>query len=299
MRCKTCQEDLKEEKFYYRKDTKKYHLNCKKCMNKKTWQRHKNGIVKKRTEFNFICKECKVQRSSADFYLKDKKRNRYDTTCQKCRKTGAKKWHQENREISLKNKKNWHKENRETNLKRFRENYQKRMEENPKKEYEDRKRWRLENTEKINVRTRERYHTEPNFKLGSRLRGNTNRIIKKGCKKNCKTLKMLGCTIPLVREWLETQFQEDMTWENHGKLWHIDHFYPVACYNFIQPEEQNRCFHWSNLQPLYKKENLQKNCQIPSKEKQEKHRIKVQKFLEINKLEEKSITPVERGSSAG
>jgi hypothetical protein len=44
--------------------------------------------------------------------MKDKKTGRLDTTCKECRKTGAKKWHEQNREISLNNKREWHEKNR-------------------------------------------------------------------------------------------------------------------------------------------------------------------------------------------
>lgn len=48
-----------------------------------------------------------------------------------------------------------------------------------------------------------------------------------------------------------------MTWENHGE-WHIDHIKPCCSYNMLVIEEQLECFHYSNLQPLWKHENLSK-----------------------------------------
>jgi hypothetical protein len=50
-----------------------------------------------------------------------------------------------------------------------------------------------------------------------------------------------------------------MTWENHGK-WHIDHIKPGALFNLINIEEQKKCFHYTNLQPLWASENLSKGC---------------------------------------
>ena len=45
-----------------------------------------------------------------------------------------------------------------------------------------------------------------------------------------------------------------MTKENHG-LWHVDHIIPCASFDLSKPEEQARCFHYSNLQALWSRED--------------------------------------------
>ena len=52
-----------------------------------------------------------------------------------------------------------------------------------------------------------------------------------------------------------------MTWENHGE-WHIDHIKPCSSFNLIDIEEQKQCFHYSNLQPLWKIDNLTKGSKV-------------------------------------
>ena len=42
-----------------------------------------------------------------------------------------------------------------------------------------------------------------------------------------------------------------MTWENYGKYWHIDHIVPCYYFDLLKEEEQKRCFHYTNLQPLF------------------------------------------------
>lgn len=238
---------------------------------------------------NFSCIVCNEIKSLDNFYTKDKKTGRKDTTCKECRKIGAKKWHKDNREKSLKNKEKWHKKNRNSNLEKFKENYAKRMEENPAKEYQIRREWSKNNRDKINERFRERYSSDTNFKISTRLRGNTYRIIKQGNKKQCKTLEMLDCEVKFVRKWIESQFDDNMNWENWGSFWHLDHFIPVASFDLTNIENQMKCFHWSNLQPLEFKENLSKNCKQPTKKQIIEHNNKIEIFKNSVKKHPKSV----------
>lgn len=73
--------------------------------------------------------------------------------------------------------------------------------------------------------------------------------------------ELLGTTISEVRNHLENQFRDGMTWENHGE-WHIDHRRPLASFNLLEKEEQKKAFHYTNLQPLWAKENLSKGARV-------------------------------------
>jgi len=79
--------------------------------------------------------------------------------------------------------------------------------------------------------------------------------------KSAKTLELLGCTVEQLHTFLEAEFTDGMTWENYGE-WHIDHIRPCASFNLEDPEEQKKCFHWTNLQPLWAKDNLAKSDRL-------------------------------------
>ena len=292
--CKTCKLELSEDLFYYRKDTGRYHTSCKKCQCKTQWERQKTGLVKKRIEFDFICKTCDTPKKPDDFYMKDKKTARYDTTCKECRKNQTNKWHKDNHDQSLRNKTLWYQRNRAKMLTNMRENYNRRMRENPERERETRRKWMEANSEYYKAHMRKRYATDVNFKLGARLRGNCWRIVKKGCKKHCRTLDMLGCSVDFVRKWLESQFTSEMSWENYGTYWHIDHFYPVACFDLSKDSEQDTCFNWANLQPLEGCKNMSKGAKLPAEEESEQHLEKVIDFYLSNR-EEKSVLRLHEG----
>ncbi len=75
--------------------------------------------------------------------------------------------------------------------------------------------------------------------------------------KSCE--KMLGCSLEDFRIYLESKFEVGMTWENYGKYgWHIDHIVPCALFDLTREEHRKRCFHFSNLQPMFAIKNQKK-----------------------------------------
>jgi hypothetical protein len=76
-------------------------------------------------------------------------------------------------------------------------------------------------------------------------------------KKHGNTMELTGCSKDELMKHLESKFTHGMNWDNYGE-WHIDHIKPCASFDLTQPGEQQKCFHWSNLQPLWAIENMKK-----------------------------------------
>ena len=71
---------------------------------------------------------------------------------------------------------------------------------------------------------------------------------------------LIGCSYTDLRKHLENLFSPGMTWENNGRHgWHIDHIRPCASFDLTDPEQQKQCFHYTNLQPLWAKDNPAKS----------------------------------------
>jgi len=107
---------------------------------------------------------------------------------------------------------------------------------------------------------KKRYHSDPQYKLTRRLRARLRHALK-GKLKSASTMKLLGCSYSHAQNHLEKQFISGMTWENQGK-WHVDHMMPCASFDLSCPEHQRRCFHYTNLQPMWGKENKSKGDKI-------------------------------------
>ena len=76
---------------------------------------------------------------------------------------------------------------------------------------------------------------------------------------------MVGCSIPFLKKHLESRFKKGMSWNNRN-MWHIDHIIPISYFvknfNFNDEKVQKKCFHYSNLQPLWKLENETKHAKV-------------------------------------
>lgn len=103
------------------------------------------------------------------------------------------------------------------------------------------------------------------FRITNALRSRVGAAIRKQYgKKAHGTMALIGCSIPLLRAWLQSKWKQGMTWENYGTHWHVDHVIPVVEFDLRKESHQRQCFHYSNLQPLWKRENLVKNDTVPA-----------------------------------
>ena len=75
--------------------------------------------------------------------------------------------------------------------------------------------------------------------------------------KSAHTMELLGCTIEEFKKHIESQWVENMSSDNYGTNgWHIDHILECHTVDLSQPEEQKKCFHYTNQRPLWAKDNL-------------------------------------------
>lgn len=105
---------------------------------------------------------------------------------------------------------------------------------------------------------RKRKLRDPIFKLTDNLRSRLNSALKtKNWKKNTHFSAYIGCTLLELQIYIQNQFQPGMTWTNHTRNgWHVDHIVPLA--SASAPRELYRLCHYTNLQPLWALDNLQK-----------------------------------------
>ncbi len=100
------------------------------------------------------------------------------------------------------------------------------------------------------------------FRITWNLRSRLIHAIKNNSKAQ-KTIDLIGCSIQELKIYLSNMFIEGMSWENYGE-WHIDHIKPCASFDLSKEAEQKICFHYTNLQPLWAKDNILKKDKLMS-----------------------------------
>ncbi len=171
-----------------------------------------------------------------------------------------KKYYQENKdkkkEYYIKNKEKL-KEKRKKNKEKLKERKKKYYEENREKINEKKRKFYQKNKGKItqqqNKYKKKKYHTDKNYRLTCLLRARFRKALKaQRATKNSSVLKLSGLNVDDLKKWIESQFQEGMTWENI----HIDHMMPCASFDLTDEKNHAICFHYTNLKPEFATDNI-------------------------------------------
>lgn len=131
--------------------------------------------------------------------------------------------------------------------------YKKRIAEDPE--------LRARNNARASAYVMKRYNSEPGYRLGKAVSVCVMQSLKaKGISKRRRHWEeLVPFTLAELRQHLEKQFKPGMTWENYGRVWHVDHKKPRSkCDTF---EEAWRL---QNLQPLFARENIIKSDHWPA-----------------------------------
>ena len=151
-------------------------------------------------------------------------------------------------------KSDWHKTNRAKKNAQNREYYRRKklgikIKRKPIETYEEHK-------ARMRKYRRERYRSDPTFRLIIKLRNRVGLALQ-GKSKSAATEALLGICVDECRKYIEGLFTEGMSWDSNI---HIDHIVPCASFDLTDPEQQRRCFHYTNLQPLWGPDNLEKSA---------------------------------------
>lgn len=99
---------------------------------------------------------------------------------------------------------------------------------------------------------------DPMFRFRDAVRGRIRSALKaSNIRKESLTETMIGCSFAQLKGYLELKFLPGMTWNNHSQHgWHIDHIKPLSLGKSFA--EISKLCHYTNLQPMWAKDNLQK-----------------------------------------
>lgn len=206
------------------------------------------------------CIKCKLQKDLNDFTNNKAKKDGKCVYCRDCYAIVNKEWRKNNPEKDKKIHDKWKKNNIENVRKNRLKSYYKHKEKISKYSKEYRKKNKDIIREKNRYYVKKKYYEDINFRLTILIRGRLWKAITRDSKQS-SALTLLGCTIDELKSYLEKKFTKGMTWKNYGD-WHIDHIKPCCSFDLTDFEQQKLCFHYSNLQPLWAKDNIRKSGKV-------------------------------------
>ena len=181
-----------------------------------------------------ICKKCKEVKDISHYSKRNKgSKDGLQFDCKECQ-------NKRNKESYYRNKENVLKRQREYN-----KNNKKRI------------------NQRVNLYQQQKRQKDISFRIAFNYRIRICNAIKGIAAKSDTTINLLGCSVEEFKIYLESKFSKGMNWDNYGYYgWHIDHIKPCSSFDLSDPVEQQKCFHYSNLQPLWAKDNLIKSNKI-------------------------------------
>ncbi len=203
---------------------------------------------------NKICTKCKIEKPLTGFYENKRNFDGLHYWCKKCDNEYNKNWHQENRDVS---KKYYQK-----NGKKIREYQREYQRNNREKRNEYHRQYRQENRQKMREYKRNyRKNERNNDKV--RLNDNMSGGIKQSLRSNKNGYhweSLVNFTLQDLILHLEKQFTSEMSWDNYGNFWHVDHYIPKSWFIYSTSEDLGfqMCWDLGNLQPKEGSENLSK-----------------------------------------
>ena len=116
------------------------------------------------------------------------------------------------------------------------------------------------NRSKINAYERLKRKNDSNFNLFCNIRQKTKYALKSP--NIDKINDSIGCSNYFFRKWIIHQLYGEMTLENYGKIWCLDHCYPLSKISLSNENELIKYTNWLNIRPMYINENIIKGDKI-------------------------------------
>jgi hypothetical protein len=218
-----------------------------------------------------VCSKCKEEKEICEFQKDNQKTDGYRYDCKSCRKKFRKSTYyifiDENREKNRERQKKYYQNN--TDKERIRcKTYREILTKDksivtPKTKEEiklKKQEWIKNNRELNNQKKRNKYKNNINHRISINVRNRMNNFLKsKNIQKRNKTFEVIGCSPDFLKEHIENQFIDGMSWNNRNE-WHIDHIIPLS--SAKTEEELYSLCHYTNLQPLWVEDNLKKSNKI-------------------------------------
>jgi len=212
------------------------------------------------------CIKCKEEKDNTLFGKNKNTKNKLSPWCKKCTKLYNKayqaKYYIENKKEINNRHEEYYKNNKGEIIERHSINYEN------NKEYKTAygKEYRRTHKEELNKKLQNKRKNNPQVRLADALRSRHNQILKIQKARKFNSLdEYLGCSIHEFQKYIESLFIDGMTLSNSKSKeskWNLDHIMPLDSFDLSDPLQQAKAFHYTNVMPLWFKDNRDKSDTI-------------------------------------
>ena len=267
--CSKCNIEQNLIEFYIRTDSKTHRKDCKTCMTKRKIELRKKNTIENEKKLKNIdktkinkCTICKKEKPLSEFSIHKGTLSGFYSWCLICSRekdNNRKKIRKEYNENDVKkcskcnifktilkyyNKKIGTSDGYSNICKECNKSYRKSI----SKELYQKKLYKI--------------NTNIQYKLAERIRGRLRIILNNTKVKKPKTEKLIDCTLNNFIKHLEKSFYDQITFDNYGKVWHLDHIIPCDWFDLSNINQMKACTHYTNLQPLLVNHNTVKSNKL-------------------------------------
>lgn len=281
--CRACKKESDRE--YHRKNIKEineqrreWRLNNKE-VTKIRDKKYREHMRNRNPEYILVpkekdCTRCKKTKPSVEFYKSSASKDRLTIFCKKCcsamgrngykkhkvkRQEYGRQYNADNKEKIAVRAKRYYQNNKER-IKKYKSKWHRK---NRTKVSERCKEWGRNNKEHVRQYARNLRKNDLNYRILNNLRGRLYYALKsQGSKKLRHTIELTGCSMEELRTHIASKFLPGMSFINYGRgnrNWSIDHIRPCSSFNLSNLKQQEICFHYTNLRPLWNVDNAHKN----------------------------------------
>jgi len=216
-----------------------------------------------------VCKDCHKEKELYEFPKHKQMKDGHLNQCKVCKNDYLRKYGEGNKEKLSEKSKTYYEENREVIKKRVRNHWN-------------------DNATEINQKRREKYKIDETYRekvlqqcstSNAKCRPERRKKVREEkssayylelCRKRMwhafngrgaksdKTKNLLGCDGDFLKQYLEGTKVEGKDYSDT----HIDHIVPCSSFDLSDEDQQRKCFHYTNLQLLPARENLEKSNKI-------------------------------------
>lgn len=198
------------------------------------------------------CSQCKEWKDESEYHKKCVSKDGLSTYCKVC----AKAYDDARKEQKAVYRKLYYEQNKDKIRKESRERMKNYYSTHKEERQKYNKEYQKQNKDKISKQRREKEIKYPLARLNHRMSAQLYNALKDK-KQERHWEELVPYTLQELKDHLEKQFDENMSWSNIGEYWEIDHIIPQNLFVFDSCVDKSFKICWSlaNLRPLEKSLN--------------------------------------------